>query len=76
VHDQALMAEISDDAETQTEVQSKLWTKPYLNTVRKYRENNQGMCDNLKKLEQSRRESSLIISNFEEQIKAYQDNEL
>ena len=42
----------------------------------KYREHNQEMCDNLKRLERSRRESSLIIANFEEQIKAYQANEL
>ena len=34
------------------------------------------MCDNLKRLEQDRRESSEIIEKFEEQIKAYQANEL
>ena len=41
-----------------------------------YREHNQGMCDNLKRLEQYKREYILIIANFEEQVKAYQANEL
>ena len=76
VHDQALMAKISNNPEIPTEVQYKLCTNACFNTVKKYKEHNQGMCDNLKRLEQSRRESSLIIANFEEQIKAYQANEL
>ncbi|KAI3692738.1 hypothetical protein L6452_32560 [Arctium lappa] len=42
----------------------------------KYRDHNQSMCDDFKRLEKHRRESSLIIVNFEEQIKAYQANEL
>jgi len=70
------MAEISEDAEIPKEVQSKLCTKACLNTVKNYREHNHGMCANLKRLEQSRRESSLIITNFEEENKAYQANEL
>ena len=71
------MAEItSEGSEIPTEVQSKLCSKACLETVKKYRGHTQGMCDNLKRLEQDRREYVLIVANFEDQIKAYQANEL
>ena len=41
VHDQALMAEVAEDAEIPNELISKLCTKACLNTVKKYREHNQ-----------------------------------
>ncbi|KAI3667337.1 hypothetical protein L6452_42391 [Arctium lappa] len=78
IQNQALMAEVSESSSTAipTEVKSKLCSQACLETVKKYRDHNQSMCDDLKRLEQHRRESNLIIVNFEEQIKAYQDNEL
>ena len=77
LNNQALMAEItSTNSDVPTEVQSKLCSKACYETVKNYRDHNQSMCDNLKRLEQDRRESSKIIEKFEEQIKAYQDNEL
>ncbi|KAJ9544098.1 hypothetical protein OSB04_023805 [Centaurea solstitialis] len=63
-------------ARNSTEVQSKLCSKACLDTFKKYRENTQGMCDKLKRLEQDKREYILIVENFEEKIKAYQANEL
>jgi hypothetical protein len=68
--------ESTNDGEIPTEVQSKLCSKACLNTFKKYREHTQGMCDNLKRLEQDRREYVLIVENLEEQIKAYKANEL
>jgi hypothetical protein len=77
LNNQALMAEItSTDSDIPIEVNSKLCSKDCYETVKKYRDHNQSMCDNLKRLEQDRRESSKIIEKFEEQIKAYQENEL
>ncbi|KAI3685385.1 hypothetical protein L6452_34627 [Arctium lappa] len=78
IQNQALMAEVSESSSTTipTAVKSKLCSKACLETVRKYRDHNQSMCDDLKRLEKHRRESNLIIVNFEEQIKAYQANEL
>ncbi|KAI3758872.1 hypothetical protein L6452_06444 [Arctium lappa] len=78
IQNQALMAEVSESSSTTipTEVKSKLCSNACLETVRKYRDHNQSMCDDLKRLEKHMRESSLIIVNFEEQIKAYQANEL
>ena len=68
-NNQALMAEItSTNSEIPTEVQSNLCSKACFETVEKYREHNQSMCDNLKRLEQDRRESSKILEKFEEQI--------
>jgi len=76
IPNQALMAEVTNEAEIPIEVQSKLYTKACVNTIKKYKEHNESMCDNLKRLEQCRRESTLIISSFEEHVKAYQANEL
>ena len=71
LNNQALMAEItSTDSDIPIEVNSKLCSKDCYETVKKYRDHNQSMCDNLKRLEQDRRESSKIIEKFEEQIKA------
>ena len=76
IPNQSLMVEVTDETKIPTEVQSKFCTQACLNTIKKYREHNQSMCDNLKRLEQCRRESTLIIASFEEQVKAYQANEL
>ncbi|KAJ9547073.1 hypothetical protein OSB04_019616 [Centaurea solstitialis] len=77
MQNQALMDEITEasTSEIPKKVTSKLCTQVCLETVRKYRDHNQVMCDSIKKLEQSRRESSLVIANLEEQIKSYQANE-
>ncbi|KAJ9544076.1 hypothetical protein OSB04_023783 [Centaurea solstitialis] len=78
LQNQALMAKITETStsEIPKEVKSKLCTQACLETVRKYKDHNQVMCDSIKKLEQSRRESSLVIANLEEQIKSYQANEV
>ncbi|KAJ9535789.1 hypothetical protein OSB04_un001058 [Centaurea solstitialis] len=78
VQNQAFMAEIKEEpiSEIPQEVKSKLCSSSCLETVRKYRDHNQVMCDSIKKLELSRRESSLVIANLEDQIKAYQANEV
>ncbi|KAJ9537137.1 hypothetical protein OSB04_029870 [Centaurea solstitialis] len=74
----ALMAEVTEDtsSEIPREVRTKLCSQSCLETVRKYRDHNQSMCDSIKRLESSRRESCLIIANLEEQIKSYQENEV
>ncbi|KAJ9535203.1 hypothetical protein OSB04_un001716 [Centaurea solstitialis] len=73
-----LMAEVTEDtsSEIPREVRTKLCSQSCLETVRKYRDHNQSMCDSIKRLESSRRESCLIIANLEEQIKSYQENEV
>ncbi|KAJ9563127.1 hypothetical protein OSB04_008287 [Centaurea solstitialis] len=78
VQNQAFMAEIKEEpiSEIPQEVKSKLCSSSCLETIRKYRDHNQVMCDSIKKLELSRRESSLVIANLEDQIKAYQANEV
>ncbi|KAJ9551700.1 hypothetical protein OSB04_015745 [Centaurea solstitialis] len=78
VQNQALMAEIkeSSSSEIPSEVISKLCSKSCIDTVQKYRDHNQSMCDSIKKLEQFRRESNEVIGSLEDQIKAYQANEL
>ncbi|KAJ9542956.1 hypothetical protein OSB04_029462 [Centaurea solstitialis] len=75
---QALMAEITDtsSSDIQAEVISKLCSKACVDTVKKYRDHNQNMCDSIKKLEQFRRESNVVIVSLEDQIKAYQAIEL
>ncbi|KAJ9552315.1 hypothetical protein OSB04_016360 [Centaurea solstitialis] len=78
VQNQAFMAEIKEEpiSEIPQEVKSKLCSSSCLETIRKYRDHNQVMCDSIKKLELSRRESSLVIANLEDQIKAYKANEV
>ncbi|KAJ9535421.1 hypothetical protein OSB04_un001464 [Centaurea solstitialis] len=78
VQNQALMAEIkeSSSSEMPSEVISKLCSKSCIDTVQKYMDHNQSMCDSIKKLEQFRRESNEVIGSLEDQIKAYQANEL
>ncbi|KAJ9567612.1 hypothetical protein OSB04_003578 [Centaurea solstitialis] len=79
VQNQALMAEItesSSSSEIPSEVISKLCSKSCIDTVKKYRDHNHSMCDNIQKLEQFRRESNEVIVSLEDQIKAYQANEL
>jgi len=52
LNNQALMAEItSTDSDIPIEVNSKLCSKDCYETVKKYRDHNQSMCDNLKRLE-------------------------
>ncbi|KAI3697255.1 hypothetical protein L6452_30136 [Arctium lappa] len=73
IQNQALMAEVSD---VPSEVISNLCTKSCIDTVKRYRDHNQSMCDDLKRLEKDRRDYVLIVERFEEQIKGFQANEL
>ncbi|KAI3692517.1 hypothetical protein L6452_32334 [Arctium lappa] len=73
IQNQALMAEVSD---LPSEVISNLCTKSCIDTVKIYRDHNQSMCDDLKRLEKDRRDYVLIVERFEEQIKGFQANEL
>ncbi|KAI3771041.1 hypothetical protein L6452_02193 [Arctium lappa] len=73
IQNQALMAEVSD---LPSEVISNLCTKSCTDTVKRYRDHNQSMCDDLKRLEKDRRDYALIVERFEEQIKGFQANEL
>ncbi|KAI3707586.1 hypothetical protein L6452_26212 [Arctium lappa] len=72
------MAKVSESTSTDilTEVTSNLCSKTCIETVKKYRDHNQSMCDDLKRLEKDRREYVLSVERFEEQIKSYQANEL
>ncbi|KAI3758865.1 hypothetical protein L6452_06437 [Arctium lappa] len=73
IQNQALMAEVSD---LPSEVISNLCTKSCIDTVKRYRDHNQSMCDDLKRLEKDRRDYVLIVERFEEQIKGFLANEL
>ncbi|KAI3734360.1 hypothetical protein L6452_13828 [Arctium lappa] len=73
IQNQALMAEVSD---LPSEVISNLCTQSCIDTVKRYRDHNQNMCDDLKRLEKDRRDYVLIVERFEEQIKGFQANEL
>ncbi|KAI3746473.1 hypothetical protein L6452_08907 [Arctium lappa] len=73
IQNQALMAEVSD---LPSEVISNLCTQSCIDTVKRYRDHNQSMCDDLKRLEKDRRDYVLIVERFEEQIKGFQANEL
>ncbi|KAI3729553.1 hypothetical protein L6452_18214 [Arctium lappa] len=73
IQNQALMAEVSD---LPSEVISNLCTQSCIDTVKRYRDHNQSMCDDLKRLEKDRRDYLLIVERFEEQIKGFQANEL
>ncbi|KAJ9566934.1 hypothetical protein OSB04_002900 [Centaurea solstitialis] len=78
VQNQALMADITEPSsfEVPSEVVSKMCSKSCIDTVKKYKDHNQSMCDSIKKLEQFRKESNEVIGSLEDQIKAYQANEL
>ncbi|KAI3672709.1 hypothetical protein L6452_38806 [Arctium lappa] len=67
------MAEVSN---LPSEVISNLCTQSCIDTVKRYRDHNQSMCDDLKRLEKDRRDYVLIVETFEEQIKGFQANEL
>ncbi|KAI3669244.1 hypothetical protein L6452_40471 [Arctium lappa] len=73
IQNQALMAEVSD---LPSKVISNLCTQSCIDTVKRYRDHNQNMCDDLKRLEKDRRDYVLIVERFEEQIKGFQANEL
>ncbi|KAI3685320.1 hypothetical protein L6452_34562 [Arctium lappa] len=73
IQNQALMAEVFD---LPSEVISNLCTQSCIDTVKRYRDHNQNMCDDLKRLEKDRRDYVLIVERFEEQIKGFQANEL
>ncbi|KAI3702728.1 hypothetical protein L6452_28480 [Arctium lappa] len=73
IQNQALMAEVSD---LPSEVTSNLCTQSCIDTVKRYMDHNQSMCDDLKRLEKDRRDYVLIVERFEEQIKGFQANEL
>ncbi|KAI3669231.1 hypothetical protein L6452_40458 [Arctium lappa] len=59
-----------------SEVIYNLCTQSCIDTVKRYRDHNQSMCDDLKRLEKNRRDYVLIVETFEEQIKGFQPNEL
>ncbi|KAI3719376.1 hypothetical protein L6452_20273 [Arctium lappa] len=67
------MAEVSD---LPTEVLSNLCSQTCIDTVKKYRDHNQSMSDDLKRLEKDRKDYVKIVEMFEEQIKGFQANEL
>ncbi|KAI3693213.1 hypothetical protein L6452_33044 [Arctium lappa] len=73
IQNQALMPEVSD---LPSEVISNLCTQSCIDIVKRYRDHNQNMCDDLKRLEKDRRDYVLIVERFEEQIKGFQANEL
>ncbi|KAI3735402.1 hypothetical protein L6452_14898 [Arctium lappa] len=73
IQNQALMTEVSD---LPTEVLSNLCTQTCIDTVKRYRDHNQSMSDDLKRLEKDRKDYVKIVERFEEQIKGFQANEL
>ncbi|KAI3685095.1 hypothetical protein L6452_34328 [Arctium lappa] len=73
IQKQALMVEVLD---LPSEVISNLCTQSCIDTVKRYRDHNQNMCDDLKRLEKDRRDYVLIVERFEDQIKGFQANEL
>ncbi|KAI3770975.1 hypothetical protein L6452_02123 [Arctium lappa] len=73
IQNQALMAEVSD---LPTEVSSNLCFKTCIDTVKRYRDHNQKMSDDLKRLEKDIKDYVRIVERFEEQIKGFQANEL
>ncbi|KAI3680561.1 hypothetical protein L6452_35334 [Arctium lappa] len=73
IQNQALMAEVSD---LPSEVNSNLCSKTCIDTVKRYRDHNQKMSDDLKRLEKDIKDYVRIVERFEEQIKGFQANEL
>ncbi|KAI3745792.1 hypothetical protein L6452_08201 [Arctium lappa] len=73
IQNQALMEEVSD---LPTEVISNLCTQNCINTVKRYRDHNQNMSDDLKRLEKDIKDYVRIVERFEDQIKGFQANEL
>ncbi|KAI3745904.1 hypothetical protein L6452_08315 [Arctium lappa] len=72
------MAKVSDSSSTEipTEVMSNLCSKTCMETVKRYRDHNQTMSDDLKRLERDIKDYVRIVESFEEQIKVFQANEL
>ncbi|KAI3757912.1 hypothetical protein L6452_05456 [Arctium lappa] len=73
IQNQTLMAEVSD---LPSEVNSNLCSKTCIDTVKRYRDHNQKMSDDLKRLEKDIKDYVRIVERFEEQIKVFQANEL
>ncbi|KAI3665458.1 hypothetical protein L6452_44085 [Arctium lappa] len=73
IQNQALMAEVSD---LPTEVLSNLCSQTCIDTVKRYRDHNQSMSNDLKRLEKDRKDYVKIVERFEKQIKGFQANEL
>ncbi|KAI3745946.1 hypothetical protein L6452_08358 [Arctium lappa] len=73
IQNQTLMEEVSD---LPTEVTSNLCTQNCINIVKRYRDHNQNMRDDLKRLEKDIKDYVRIVERFEEQIKGFQANEL
>ncbi|KAI3771570.1 hypothetical protein L6452_02735 [Arctium lappa] len=72
------MAKVSDSSSTEipTEVMSNLCSKTCMETVKRYRDHNQTISDDLKRLERDIKDYVRIVESFEEQIKVFQANEL
>ncbi|KAI3678245.1 hypothetical protein L6452_37530 [Arctium lappa] len=73
IQNQALMAEVSD---LPTEVLSNLCSQTCIDTVKRYRDHNQNMSDDLKRLEKDIKDYVRIVEKFKKQIKSFQANEL
>ncbi|KAI3757461.1 hypothetical protein L6452_04998 [Arctium lappa] len=67
------MVEVSD---LPTEVLSNLCSQTCIDTVKRYKDHNQNMSDDLKRLEKDIKDYVRIVERFEEQIKSFQANEL
>ncbi|KAI3718210.1 hypothetical protein L6452_19072 [Arctium lappa] len=59
-----------------TEVTSYLCSPNCINTIKRYRDHNQNMSDDLKRLEKDIKDYVRIVERFKEQIKGFQANEL
>ncbi|KAI3664978.1 hypothetical protein L6452_43593 [Arctium lappa] len=72
------MAKVANSSSTEipTEVMSNLCSKTCMETVKRYRDHNQTMSDDLKRLERDIKDYVRIVERFEEQIKVFQANEL
>ncbi|KAI3692780.1 hypothetical protein L6452_32603 [Arctium lappa] len=73
IQNQYLMGEVSD---LPSEVRSNLCSKTCIDTVKRYRDHNQKMSDDVKRLEKDIKDYVRIVERFEEQIKGFQANEL
>ncbi|KAI3718139.1 hypothetical protein L6452_18991 [Arctium lappa] len=73
IQNHALMAEVSN---LPIEVISNLCSQNCIDTVKRYRDYNQSMSDNLKRLEKDIKYYVKIVERFEEQIRGFQANEL
>ncbi|KAI3746463.1 hypothetical protein L6452_08897 [Arctium lappa] len=65
----------SSSTEIPTEVTSNLCSKSCIETVKRYKDHNQKMSDDLKRLEKDIKDYVRIVERFEKQIRGFQANE-